>query len=139
MENLFLPHCWVCERRFVNAVPPGNEQEERHHIIPRKAGGEDGPQVSLCLDHHTKLHKIATRLSSKRSYFEFLRGESPDRQKKLLWLPSQVHNAFELTRDDPNKSVSVLFVLGQEHKRMIDKLRPIYPQLKSREALLSFA
>jgi hypothetical protein len=139
MESIKLPYCWVCEVRFVDSIPPGPMLREEHHVIPRKAGGEDGPTVSICDTHHTKLHKIALRLASKKQYFEFLVGESAPRQKKLLWLASQVYNAFELTKNDPNKQVSVLFVLDAQHKAMIDKLKKVYPALKSREAILDLA
>lgn len=139
MQHIILPYCWVCERRFTTADPPGPEQEERHHIIPRKAGGEDGPQVSLCLTHHTKLHKIALRLKSKKPYFEFLVGESDARKQKLLWLASRVANAFSLTSGDPNKQVSVVLALDAKSQAMIDKLKKVYPQARSREAILNLA
>jgi hypothetical protein len=139
MDSITLPYCWICEQRFVDSVPPGPMLREEHHIIPRKAGGEDGPLVSLCDSHHAKLHKIANRLSSKKPYFDLLHGESPERQKKLLWLASRVFNAFEATRDDPNKAVSVLLTLDKGMQAKFDLLRKVYPQLKSREALVIFA
>jgi hypothetical protein len=139
MEHRILPYCWVCERRFTTANPPGPEQEELHHIIPRAAGGTDGPQVSLCTAHHTKLHKIANRLSSKKPYFDLLYGEPADRQKKILWLAAQVYNAFELTKDDPNKQTTVLLTLDKGMRDKLDYLKRVYPNLKSREALVVFA
>jgi hypothetical protein len=139
MESINLPHCWVCEQRFVNSVPPGPMLREDHHIIPRKAGGEDGPTVSICDTHHAKLHKIANHLASKKPYFYLLAGETPERQKKILWLASQAYNAFESTKGDPNKQVSVLFLLDARHKEMIDRLKKVYPQFKSREAVLTLA
>ena len=139
MDHLFLQHCWVCETRFNTADPPGPANEERHHIIPKQAGGTDGPQVSLCENHHAKLHKIALRLKSKKPYFEFLVGESDERKQKLLWLASRVFNAFELTSGDPNKKVAVVLALDAQHQQMIDKLKKLYPSLKSREAILNLA
>jgi hypothetical protein len=139
MEHIFLSHCWVCEVRFNTADPPGPANEERHHIIPRQAGGTDGPQVSLCDVHHTKLHKIALRLKSKKPYFEFLVGESDPRKQKLLWLASRVYNAFELTSGDPNKKVAVVLALDSKSQAMIDKLKKVYPNLRSREAILNLA
>jgi hypothetical protein len=139
MESITLPYCWICERRFVDSVPPGPCLREEHHIIPRKAGGTDGPLVSLCDSHHAKLHKIANRLSSKKPYFDLLAGESSEHTKKLLWLATRVFNAFELVKGDPNKTTSVLLTLDRELQSKLDYLKKIYPDLRSREAIVNFA
>jgi|SRR5882672_7343769 len=139
MDSIFLDHCWVCEQRFTSAIPPGPETEERHHIIPQQAGGKDGPQVSLCSRHHQKLHNIALRLKSKKPYFDITAGEPPERIKKLLWLATRVHDAFELVRNDPNKMTSVVLSIDREMRGKLDYLKKIYPQLKSREAIVNFA
>ena len=140
MESIALmPYCWVCEQRFVDSIPPGPCLREEHHIIPRKAGGTDGPQVSLCTVHHDKLHKIEKRMSSKKAYFDLLAGEGPEQQKKILWLASRAFNAFQLTKGDPNKQVSVLLTIDRDMQEKFDKLKKVYPQLKSREALVNFA
>ena len=42
--------CWIC----------GSDLSlEYHHIIPRAYGGEHGPQVGLCADHHSAIHLLA--------------------------------------------------------------------------------
>lgn len=139
MDHLFLPHCWVCEARFVTSVPPGPETEERHHIIPRQAGGTDGPQVSLCPTHHKKLHNIALRLKSKKPYFDMLNGEDDTRKKKLLWLAAKVFEAFERVKDDPNKLTMVVLTFDRRQSLMVDRLKKTYPSLKSREAIINLA
>ena len=134
-----LPACWVCQARFSDQNPPGPANREEHHIIPRQAGGTDGPQVSLCDVHHTKLHKIANRLSSNKPYFDLLYGEQGDREKKLLWLASRVYMAFEAVKDDPNKKKMVVLTIDQKKQQMLDMLKRVYPQAKSREAIYDLA
>jgi hypothetical protein len=139
MDSIYLPHCWVCGVRFTDSRPPGPANREEHHIIPRQAGGSDGPTVSLCDGHHTCLHKIALCLKSKRPYFDLVTGESDDSKKKLYWLATTVFNAFEATKNDPNKQVMTLMSLDRRQQIMIDRLRGVYPRLKSREALINLA
>jgi hypothetical protein len=139
MESIYLPHCWVCGIRFTDSRPPGPGNKETHHIIPRRAGGTDGPTVDLCDKHHACLHKIALAISSKRPYFDYVTGESDANKKKLYWLASQVYNAFEATKNDPNKSVIAMVEFDKRQQIMIDRLRSVFPQIKSREALINLA
>jgi len=134
-----LPECWVCGARFSDVNPPGPANREEHHIIPRQAGGVDGPQVSLCDMHHSKLHKIANRLSSKKPYFDLLYGDFGERQKKLLWLASRAYMAFQATSGDPNKKKMVVLELDQKKQYMLEMLKRVYPQAKSREAIYDLA
>jgi hypothetical protein len=134
-----LPECWVCHVRFSDVDPPGPANREEHHIIPRQAGGTDGPQVSLCENHHGKLHKVASRMSSNKPYFDLMYGEQGEREKKLLWLASRVYMAFQATAKDPNKKKMVVLTLGQKQQLMLDQLKRVYPQAKSREALYDLA
>jgi hypothetical protein len=66
-------------------------------------------------------------------------GESDDSKKKLYWLATTVFNAFEATKNDPNKQVMTLMSLDRKQQIMIDRLRGVYPRLKSREALINLA
>jgi hypothetical protein len=134
-----LPHCWVCGVRFSDQKPPGPANREEHHIIPRQAGGSDGPQVSLCDVHHTKLHKIALRLSSSKPHFDLLIGEPDAAKHKLLWLASRVFTAFEVMKNDPNKKVMVLISIDRQKQLMIDRLKKVYPKAKSRESIYDLA
>lgn len=139
VDHIVLPHCWVCGARFTDSNPPGPANKEVHHIIPRQAGGTDGPTVTLCDGHHAKLHKIASCMSSGKPHFDLVTDEGPEQKKRLYWLASRVYNAFQLVKDDPNKLVMVIMTLDQKQQHMIETLRKIYPKAKSREALLNYA
>lgn len=134
-----LPHCWVCGQRFVDSKPPGPMNREEHHVVPRAAGGEDGPTVSLCDRHHTVLHKIAMFLKSGKPYHMFLANESKEAQQKIMWLAVKVYNAFELTKNDPNKRAMVLMTLDARQQDMVERLQKVYPKARSREAIFNQA
>lgn len=139
IKSMFLPHCWVCERRFIDSKPPGNATRNDHHIVPKAAGGVDGPQVSLCSDHHDTLHKIALRLAAKKPYFDLVSDETDAQKKKLYWLATVAHNAFAATKNDPNKKVAAIVELDRKQQDQITQLMNVYPQCKSREAVLALA
>lgn len=131
-KHTFLPHCWVCGRKF------GPDMlEERHHIIPRAFGGTDGPQVSLCSDHHTALHEIGLKLYAKRPFYEFL-SKVPAQDKKLVYLATVACNARIATENDPNKRQMVVLSLNKDHKRMLKALKKILPG-RSQPAILEIA
>lgn len=132
-----LPHCWVCGARFI--THGGTAIVEHHHVIPQAAGGVDGPTVSICTEHHDKLHQIAVQMKASKPHFHYLQGEPQDRIQKLLYLANAVHNAFLVTKNDPNKAASVTLTLKANHKEMVDQLKTIYPRLKSREAIFLHA
>jgi hypothetical protein len=138
-QSIRLDWCWVCERRFVDATPAGHVSRNEHHIIPRAAGGADGPTVSLCSDHHDALHKIALRLTSGKPYFDLLAGENEEQRKKLYWLATRVYNAFQAVKNDPNKKAAVMIMLDRRQQFMITQLSKVYPQAKSREDILNIA
>ena len=139
MQSIILPHCWVCKARFTTSDPPGPANMESHHIIPRQAGGADGPQVTICDVHHTKLHKIALRMSSGKPYFDLLVGDLGEARKKVIWLASRVYMAFEAVKNDPNKKKVAVISLDGRKQEMIERLKKVYPTLKSREAILELA
>lgn len=139
IAHMILDHCWVCGTRFTDANPPGPANREDHHIIPRAAGGTDGPQVSLCDPHHTKLHKIAMRMSANKPHFDLLSGEPDSAKHKLIWLASRAHMAFEATKDDPNKKVVVVLALDRKKQQQVEMLKKAYPQARSREAIYDMA
>jgi hypothetical protein len=139
IKSMLLPHCWVCERRFICSNPPGTVTRNDHHIVPKAAGGIDGPLVSLCSDHHDALHKIALRLAAKKPYFDLVNEETDEQKKKLYWLATVVHNAFQATKNDPNKKVAAIVELDRKQQEMITQLMNVYPQAKSREAVLALA
>ena len=54
--------CFLCGREGAT--------EQSHHILPRSRGGEQGPEVVLCSDHHMAVHSAAKAMQ---------RGKSPER------------------------------------------------------------
>lgn len=137
MQHIFLDHCWVCGVRFNTSNPPGPATEERHHIIPVGAGGKDGPQVSLCSDHHNLLHRIAERLPNK-PYHDLIGGEKHAHIPKLRWLAVQAYNALEQARADPNKHVMMAIELDPELRRKIEALKGVVG-VRSRSKVLRYA
>lgn len=136
-KSIVLDHCWICGARFVGKG--GVEQREDHHIIPCAYGGVDGPTVTLCTTHHSKLHDIAVARKSGRNYQTSLMGEPPQNVKHLLWLANQVVNAELAVRNDPNKAASVTITLNARGKMQVDQLKHVYPKARSREAILLLA
>lgn len=136
-RSIVLQHCWVCEARFIG--DGGTETREDHHIIPRAYGGVDGPTVTLCDSHHSKTHSIALKLIHNKPYFALLNGESKPRIQKLLYMANCIRNAELAMRNDPNKSAAAMVVLDARRKKMIDDLKTVYPNAKSREAILLVA
>lgn len=139
ISHTILDHCWVCSVRFTDARPPGPANREDHHIIPRAAGGSDGPQVSLCENHHGKAHKIALRFSSNKPYFDLTTGEPDSAKLKLLWLASRIDAALKATSKDPNKKTMVILALDRKKQKQIEMLKQVYPQCKSRESIYDLA
>lgn len=121
--HTFLPYCWVCYRPF-----GPNLLEERHHIIPEAYGGTDGPQVSLCCDHHSLLHEIGLRMYASRPFFDLLsKNEAQD--KKLIYLATIACNARLLTENDPNKRQMVVVQLSGQQKQMLAALKGVFTKI----------
>jgi hypothetical protein len=136
-DTLLLPHCWICEVRFRNSVPPGTASRENHHIFPRNAGGNDGPEVSLCADHHATIHKIALKIQAKKDFKPFLLGETQIRAKRLLWLASMIVKAEKFAEDDPNKLLRNGVQLNSQETAMMKRIQSVYPD-KSRSDLFRY-
>jgi len=135
-KTINLDFCWVCNARFVGQG--GTETRHDHHMVPRAYGGNDGPTVTVCTKHHTKLHVIAVCIKAKKPYFEQLKGEPQEIIKKLMYLATIVVDAEMATRNDPNKQAQVNITLNRKHKIMIDRLKT-GTNCKSREAVLLYA
>lgn len=132
-----LDRCWVCGALFSDRGGTANREE--HHIVPRQAGGEDGPQVSLCETHHGKAHKMAYKIPKKESVFEWTRGEPQICVERLMRLATVIANAFAATKNDKNKKRFATITLGAQHSKMVADLKRIYPKAKSREAIFLLA
>lgn len=95
--------CWVCGARFRCATPPGPANLEQHHVVPRNAGGLDGPVVNLCDTHHGVAHKLAQALRRKADTSRLLLGSAESGQKRLLWLAAVILRAEDSVAEDPSK------------------------------------
>ena len=135
-KTLLKDWCWVCGTRFKTSVPPGPANREDHHIVPRNAGGTDGPQVSLCDSHHTVVHKIASRAKTgNNDFISLLAGEPKDQQQKLLWLASVIVRAERQVDQDPNKRFGSSVSLSKQELAMVKRLKSIYPEKTQPEIL----
>lgn len=131
LGNTFLTHCWACKTEFSSEL-----KEHRHHLVPRAYGGVDGPQVSLCDTHHTRLHEVALRLIAGKPFYDLL---SKDREQnaRVLYLAQIVVNAKLATDNDPNKAQLVVLHLRKEHKEKLKELKNVYGW--NRQRLIEFA
>lgn len=135
MKSIIQDHCWICGRRFITAQPPGNANEERHHVLPRALGGEDGPLVSLCDSCHAKVHKLSYHPMKAQ---ELTHSYSPDAVRKLRYLSGIIYRAKALLDQDPNKLLPITFKINKEEAKKLDRLKSVLG-LKSRSAVYSAA
>lgn len=144
-ETISLPHCWVCGRAFFGeGGDDPSVVKHAHHVVPRAAGGTDGPTVSLCTHHHDLLHRIA------EAWMPILRrGGTPtagvDRGSRMLAVEAAAHvpRVSYLSRvvavslleveNDPNKVKSVAITLLREDQERVADLLKIHK--RSREDL----
>lgn len=86
--------CWICCR------VPG---QERHHIIPRAYGGEHGPLVDLCGNHHKGgVHRLADEgLESLNAVFPDVSGPGLQVAKQCA---IAIVKAKALVKGDANKT-----------------------------------
>ncbi len=100
------PKCWACSKPFTNSL-----LREDHHIIPSAFGGHDGPQVSLCSDHHSLLHKVADLLLAKSANLDvirgFLLGLTEGEVSRILYLSTRAAQAERVFKNDPNRGVQL--------------------------------
>lgn len=108
MDSWLKPMCWTCLKPFNNS-----RLRNDHHIIPSAFGGRDGPQVSLCSDHHALLHKVADLLvvADKRTVTPeiqaFLMGLTEEEVSRTMFLASRAAHAERTFRNDPNRGVLI--------------------------------
>jgi hypothetical protein len=121
--DLVKDYCFVCGLRFRDVVPPGPANRENHHIVPRNAGGEAGPQVSLCDGHHTLVHKLAQAMHRGAKVETFLAGLEREQQAKLAWLAHVIVKAEAAVADDPNKTFGSSIKFSPDELAMLKVLQ----------------
>lgn len=117
-KTIILDCCWVCSSgiRF-------NE----HHVIPRAFGGENGPQVTLCSDHHELIHAIANEIYPNDNPLDALSEHPIEYLGKLSFLVRAINNARRAIDADPrNKKVTFSTVFNHEEHKMLKQLVKTY-------------
>lgn len=127
--------CWVCGVKF---IPEGPAFKEEHHVFPRNAGGDDGPLVKLCPQHHTAAHQVAIRLQTNKPVDELLVHEPKLVVKKVAYLARAIVKAEALVEGDPNKSVTHSMKLTARDQQILGYLKSVFPK-KSRSEIIRAA
>lgn len=87
--------CWVCD----NPNTP-----EYHHIIERASGGENGPQVRLCGNCHSGIHKVADAGPTLEVASQEFLGHPNKCLTMVLALAILITTARKSVAGDPNKT-----------------------------------
>lgn len=110
--------CWVCGVKNVSF--------NAHHIIPRNAGGTNGPQVQICSECHDGLHHAAHLVISADDYAlrpdakqKWVSMESRQRAEFLIQL---VRRSQEVASRSENKTTKVTLTLTGEQDRKLTYL-----------------
>lgn len=123
LASLELPHCWVCNQRFIECG--GDDPaiiRNRHHIVPQANGGRDGPVVTLCSAHHDMLHAIATQMLARKSWEHLLGDYSLQIRERVLYLSEVVVRSTIAVANDPNKRAQVTVELNGATRAMLQAL-----------------
>ena len=135
--------CFACGNPFLDTSAQGWKIRHGHHVIPRAAGGSNGPVVDICNEDHDLTHRLAEKALGGKltdtSLKEFIREYSNgvEHASKLYWLVSRVVLAFTATKNDPNKKVLVSVSLSAKLAEKLDTLAVVTGR-KSRHATLEF-
>lgn len=103
-DTIVLPYCWVCE---------GDVNLHQHHVIPRNAGGTNGPTVTLCSGCHDGVHDLARILGPKAKLEVWLprladyvsTWTTQKRKIRAMYLARIIRNSEALSSSSPNKTV----------------------------------
>src|ERR1700761_8469606 len=71
--------CFVCREET-------NSGHSHHVLLQSRPGGKEGPQVPLCADHHTLLHKIQVAMKAGKAPEPLLVGLEPETADRLMAL-----------------------------------------------------
>lgn len=137
-EKQVLPYCWVCKRAFIDTTgtDPSVIRNE-HHVVPRMAGGTNGPTISVCSSHHDLLHLVAEKASAmskvKQSVSDvaldirdLLQGLTPQQRSRVIYLAYVVTRSFVLSEGDPNRKLQASFVYTADVMSKLDALKKVH-------------
>jgi len=117
LKNLIVNHCIVCNRSG-NIVALHN-----HHIVPRAFGGRNGPQITLCVDHHEFIHDMAKKKTIVTC--DALLTKHGQRAIILSYLINLIIKAEKMTIGDSNKIIKFSCELPQ---KTVDKMKTVMMQ-----------
>lgn len=116
LSHIQLDFCWVCKAKGEQA------KLHSHHVVPTAFGGRDGPQVTVCSNHHNNLHDAAKMLMRLKgnvaAVVEHYRSLqlSPAEYHRFLYLVTCVYKAELAASGSRNKTK------GNMNRRTHDKL-----------------
>lgn len=122
--------CFVCTCILADAGgDPGNIRES-HHVVPRAYGGEDGPQVPLCLAHHDLTHLVAVKMIACKDYHCLLPLD-PSHRQRLIALATLIKLAHSKFNQDPSKRLTLSIGMSRDEASQLKTLASTYGLSKS--------
>lgn len=111
--------CWICGSTL---------SLEYHHIIPRAYGGEHGPQVGLCADHHSAIHLLSESDIDKVGLdaLTIFKGLSKIGLTKAIELAIIIIRARHATKDDQNKTAVFMDRFPAKTRNQLKRLASYY-------------
>lgn len=122
-------YCWICSVKGTM---------HSHHVIPRNAGGNNGPQVLICNKCHEGIHDVAKKYKNKgfrtnstnyiNEYSNLPEAKTiwktPAAMTKVIYLVNIIIDAEGLAGKSDNKSVKMnLTLTGRENLQLIQIAR----------------
>lgn len=108
--------CWVCSST--------RGSQHSHHIIPRNAGGEKGPQVLLCNDCHEAIHHAAKMEVDADTYSVLEKAKQrwigQGVRKRASFLIALIINSEGLISKSVNKTTKINLELSGEENEMLE-------------------
>jgi len=108
---------------------------DSHHIIPRERGGEDGPEIVICVKCHHSIHRSVKNAQVRDSYLSTLSTDSKTIARNLIAtieqaevqglkgtyvnlnvkLPRSLHEALKTAAKDRKTSIQQLVTIIISH------------------------
>lgn len=99
-------YCWAC-----HCIAP---EYERHHIVPRCYGGENGPTVVLCGSCHNRVHKEANKVIRQLC----MPKDTNERRRYLAIVVALAHHSVK----DEKKPVKFSGQLDHPTNQMLEEI-----------------
>lgn len=126
---------------------------EYHHILPVAFGGVDGPQIRLCADCHSSVHRVAISADYKGGVYSASSGvdlltenekwqcsrDPHTTRARAHWLVSVIVAGERSVQGNPNKITRKSLQLSGVEHTMVKELKAVIPGCKSQEDAIKFA